>query len=283
MNLLLALVLSNQIYNQILEMPVNQVFLAKSLNSIVYKISYVDEYRLKHEFVRKVFAIPCNTHSRDVAVIALERKLVLNEISILSSLNHPNIIKIVPKYYDDNRCNIEYLMELGRRDLITIFEDQTIELPQLRFMLKRIARDMLNALEYLHFKNIAHLDIKPGNIVEFDSGFKLIDFGFAQRRKFVTLKTKSGTPGYLSPEMQSAYDGKRADTINAFKSDIYSLGASLWELYNIESEEDVECYKPSKSKEEEQDEFTTFINKLIHCDPESRSSIAVLKSDSWLL
>src|SRR4030095_7187874 len=95
-----------------------------------------------------------------------------------------------------------------------------------------------NAVQHAHQKGIIHRDLKPSNIlITLHDGVpvpKVIDFGIAkatqqQRLTDLTLFTQFeqmvGTPLYMSPE-QAEFSGLDIDT----RSDIYSLGALLYEL-----------------------------------------------------
>lgn len=80
-------------------------------------------------------------------------------------------------------------------------------------------------LKFLHSNNIAHLDLKLANIMFTDKTLKkikIIDFGLAIEIS-KPLKIWRGTPGYISPEMNS---GQRITT----KADMFAAGAILYEL-----------------------------------------------------
>ena len=101
----------------------------------------------------------------------------------------------------------------------------------------RLFIDVCHAVDHAHTKGILHRDLKPSNVlvttVDDRPVPKMIDFGIAkavqQRLTDMTLVTQEqqllGTPQYMSPE-QAISGGTDVDT----RSDIYSLGAVLYEL-----------------------------------------------------
>lgn len=73
-----------------------------------------------------------------------------------------------------------------------------------------VARQMLDALDYLHLNGITHRDIKPENILvaaPYPWVFKLSDFGLAKvvKNDETFLKTFCGTLLYLAPEVYPGY------------------------------------------------------------------------------
>lgn len=66
---------------------------------------------------------------------------------------------------------------------------------------------MVSAVKFCHTKNIAHLDIKPDNIiVNEELSIKLIDFGLSSPDASNIQRGRLGTPGYMPPEM--SFDGR---------------------------------------------------------------------------
>src|SRR4029077_255417 len=93
-----------------------------------------------------------------------------------------------------------------------------------------IVRAVARALDYAHQRGVSHRDIKPGNIlIDRDNKPWLIDFGLAKVARLgdpAYLKgIILGTPYYMPPE-QASGDMEQVDA----RSDIYSLGAVLYEL-----------------------------------------------------
>jgi serine/threonine-protein kinase len=91
------------------------------------------------------------------------------------------------------------------------------------------AKELTDALSYLHKHNIVHRDLKPENIIVTNDGhLKIIDFGTAllagaRRLTWRHLTEALGTPDYMSPEQ---IQGERGDA----RSDLYSLGIMLYEF-----------------------------------------------------
>ena len=156
-----------------------------------------------------------------------EKEDVINESTILSKLDHPNIIKffeffesktpqqtfnIVTEYADGGDLS-EKIKEQNK----TPFKESDI--------LDYFTQICL-ALKHIHEKKIIHRDLKSGNVFLMKSGLvKLGDFGIAKTFKNTMDKAKTmvGTPYYLSPEI---IQGKLYDN----KSDIWSLGVLLYEM-----------------------------------------------------
>ncbi len=89
------------------------------------------------------------------------------------------------------------------------------------------------ALEYSHTQGIVHRDIKPANLLIDDAGkLWVADFGVARALVDCNLTltgTLVGTPRYMSPEQTGGFQ-----TGVGFATDIYSLGATLYELVALE-------------------------------------------------
>ena len=160
-------------------------------------------------------------------MVSLTAERFLNEISLLSHLDHPRICK---------------LLDYGERDWLVYYVMTYVEGPTLREALDRVRRasvadtlrgtcEVLEALEYAHGLGVVHRDVKPENIKLSPAGAILMDFGIA---KAVTLSglsrerlTRSGftlgTSAYMSPEQVAGE--KSLDP----RSDLYALGCVTYE------------------------------------------------------
>lgn len=87
---------------------------------------------------------------------------------------------------------------------------------------RRMAKELCDAVSYMHSHQVVHRDIKPSNIMVTSQGnfLKLIDFSLADSSSHTLLKQAAGTIGYAAPEVLA---GQGADQ----HSDIYSLGKVL--------------------------------------------------------
>ena len=162
------------------------------------------------------------------------RKDFLNEIDILSQMDHPNIIKIY-EYFEDN-YNFYIVQELIEGGDLYEHLLEIYEMPE--SLISKIYLQLLSALVHVHSINIIHRDIKPMNILvrfkETDNNKKLylnnddfdivvIDFGVSKKTKYI-MNDEIGTPIFMAPEIlkKTGYNNK---------VDIYSSGIMLWMLF----------------------------------------------------
>ncbi len=149
------------------------------------------------------------------------------EAETVASLHHTNIVPVFAVGVEQS-INY-YAMQLiqGR-----CLRDIVLDKSQWPIPDKTVAKWGLQAAEALahaHERNVVHRDIKPSNLILGEDGrIWLTDFGLAKRLDDVTLSLCGalvGTPRYMSPEQASAMR-RPVD----HRTDIYSLGATLYEL-----------------------------------------------------
>ena len=131
-----------------------------------------------------------------------EEVRIMNEVAILQSLAHPNILKL-HDFFEESPCfyMVMELMEGGDVFDRIVQKDQYTELDG-----RELASGLLKAVEYIHCHCVAHRDLKPQNLLlhtaENDSIIKVSDFSFARRvHTPKSLFTRCGTPTYVAPEI----------------------------------------------------------------------------------
>ena len=144
---------------------------------------------------------------------------LINEIEILSTLSHPNIIQLHHIYETSETVNLvlDYLPHGDLHKRLSVQKSFSEE------DCARLARNLIETLDYLQSKSIVHRDLKLENIVmtaENNFSFKVIDFGLAAKCKS-KLMGRCGTPGYIAPEV---IEGKEYDS----KADIFSAGVIIY-------------------------------------------------------
>lgn len=91
---------------------------------------------------------------------------------------------------------------------------------------RAIARQIADALDYIHTKQVFHRDLKPSNILVSHHGdaVKIIDFNLSDSDDFIVLKNPAGSKKYMAPEQL------RPDAVPTAVADIYSFGTVMSEL-----------------------------------------------------
>ncbi|XP_052399926.1 death-associated protein kinase 2 [Carassius gibelio] len=133
----------------------------------------------------------------------VRREEIEREVDILLELQHPNIISLHDVY--ENRTDVVLILELvsGGELFDFLARKETLSEEEATEFIKQI----LDGVQYLHSKKIAHFDLKPENIMLLDNNvllprIKLIDFGLAHRIKDgVEFKNIFGTPEFVAPEI----------------------------------------------------------------------------------
>lgn len=164
--------------------------------------------------------------------------------SLLLQYRHRNLVNVLAILTGDVIEDCMVIMEFaGERNLQSMIDDDCVTFVEERRI--RIALDIASGLEFMHEQGLAHLDIKPANvIVNSDDECKICDFGCCQyveqdandefQPPSPTKTSLAGTFAYRAPELLK---GEFPTT----KADIYSLGVCLWQIlvreqpYGLES------------------------------------------------
>lgn len=189
------------------------------------------------------------------------------EVRLITSLDHPNVVKIIAKKLDGNKY--WYAMPLYSNSLRGIIK----ELQGNDDRISQIFSSMLDGIEYAHSQGVLHRDLKPENVLmNDDSDIVISDFGLGRMIDAVTSrKTQSGigfgTLGYVAPEQ--TIDLKNSD----YRVDIFSLGRILYEMCsgNIFGTQDVSDLSPAMG---------LIITKCTKQNPDDRyKTVKALKQD----
>ncbi|KAM9808191.1 death-associated protein kinase 2 [Neosynchiropus ocellatus] len=133
----------------------------------------------------------------------VRREEIVREVEVLQQLQHPNVVALHDVY--ENRTDVVLILELvsGGELFDFLAQKESLSEEEATEFIKQI----LNGVEYLHQKSIAHFDLKPENIMLLDRTaslprIKIIDFGLAHKiEDGADFKNIFGTPEFVAPEI----------------------------------------------------------------------------------
>ncbi|KAH9920882.1 kinase-like protein [Epithele typhae] len=152
------------------------------------------------------------------------------ELTLMKGITHANILTMDAFYVDLQEDSLWIRMDLMTRsvaDVIALVEEG-IQLSE-KFI-ARVAADILDALQHLQSRGIAHRDVRSDNLLVDKNGvIKLADFSNAVRVSHInpSVTGAAGVIYWQAPEV-------RMGPYNALKVDVWSLGATVWELVETE-------------------------------------------------
>ncbi|CAD8101080.1 unnamed protein product [Paramecium primaurelia] len=206
---------------------------------------------------------------------------VQREIDIQSSIQHQNIVKMFGNFQDN-----DYVY------LITEYCEKG-NLYQKQFSkeeIKKIIKQVLLGIQYLHSMGIMHRDVKPENIyLTSNDTIKIGDFGFSNYRG--RRKTFCGTPEYMPPEIVLSQTNKNYYNGYDERVDIWAIGILLFELCNDtvpfrdtdrNRQQDRICRENIQFKEGQDQDLIDFIQKCLKKDPNQRATIQELLQQPYL-
>ncbi|XP_062600528.1 uncharacterized protein LOC134262154 [Saccostrea cucullata] len=151
------------------------------------------------------------------------------EINILNRLDHPYIVKFIGACISiPDLCIVMEYMQMSLHDALHVDRADLGDFTDEDRL--NMIKQTLSGLKYLHDKNIAHCDIKPGNILIDHDGekftvAKLSDFGLSMMSH--DPARCAGTPRYSSPEILR---GEFLNLNQMMMSDMYSYGLVVFEI-----------------------------------------------------
>ena len=245
-----------------------------------------------------------------VSAKEVQIKSIINEITYLKKINHPNIIRLIDLKRTPHHCYL--IMEFcNGGDLLGCLKKYKAiyhrSFPE--EIIQYIMRQVVSALNVMHSNKIIHRDLKLENIlVIFNSEndknslnmmravTKLSDFGISttlQASKNNKTFTAIGTKGYMEPQIQKSLEERsRNSTGYDEKADIWSLGVVCITMllgYNpfqgISSQEILQKVKQGNFAlpKNISEEIFSFINAMLQLDPNKRLSTHDLLKHSFLV
>ncbi|XP_063877898.1 uncharacterized protein LOC135109926 isoform X3 [Scylla paramamosain] len=208
--------------------------------------------------------------------MVLERRVPL-EVSLLMSLDHPNIVTVLDVFENDKYFQL-VMEKLGSGMDLFEFIDRNPKLDE--FLAAHIFRQIVAALTYLHSLNIVHRDVKDENVI-MDNRFhvKLIDFGSsaftAPGKEFSQF---AGTVEYCSPEvlMGNKYTG--------YEVEVWSLGVTLYTLMYWENpfyDVDETIKGVLNIPYEHSPELTSLLKGMMEKDVSARLTLPQVEKHPW--
>lgn len=188
----------------------------------------VKEYFFKDYCFREAGSFAVKVHSETGRTLFEKfKEKLIKEAKILSELHHPYIVNVLEVFEENNTAYI--VMEyISANSLKSMMEKEGV-LPEAKVL--KYVHQIGTALQFVHDKNILHLDIKPSNIlIDKNDDARLIDFGVSKRYDIEQQETSTTmltlSKGFASIEQ---YDNEGILVFSPCP-DIYSLGATMYNL-----------------------------------------------------
>jgi|GEM_PF-1027867 len=160
----------------------------------------------------------------NLAVTPDSQRQFTREAGLLHQLRHPNLPRVTDHFSIPGQGQYLVMDHVAGEDLKCLIARQG---PLAEARALNLICQVLDALDYLHNRQVIHRDVKPANVKITPQGeVFLVDFGLAKvydPGQETTIGARGATPGYAPPEQ---YGQGRTDA----RSDVYSAGAMLYTL-----------------------------------------------------
>ncbi len=188
------------------------------------------------------------------------------EVRVARQVSHKNVCRVYDIGEVDDRHFLS--MEFIKGEELSSLLRRIGRLPQDKAI--QIARQICAGLAAAHDVSVIHRDLKPSNVmIDGDGNARILDFGLAGLiEEFSDDEIRAGTPAYMSPEQ---LDGKE----QTVKSDIYSLGLVLYELFTGKRAFEAPTFGDLIKLRRSDTTPTTPSDRCLQKDPDRRPSSAL--------
>ena len=205
------------------------------------------------------------------------QQLAKQEVEILKSVSHPNIVKCYGSFLENSCLYIilEFAEEGDLQKLMHKYKQKTKSFKEQEIW--QYAEQLSSAINYLHSRRILHRDIKCPNVFLTGGKLKLGDLGTSRIMQSEMHVTRVGTPLYLAPELikNQPYDTK---------VDVWAMGCILYTLAAMRPPfsgqnlitlgVNIISHEPKPLPSTYSKKLSSFISKLLIKQAKTRPSIA---------
>lgn len=151
----------------------------------------------------------------------------IKEAKTIFRLNHPNIVRILDVFEENDTAY--YVMDYIEGESLGDMVKRRGAIPEAEAL--GYVKDAASALEYIHSKNINHLDIKPSNLMKRKEDGRIIVIDFGVAKQYAAVISEGSTPVCISHDY-SPVELYRKNGEQSFspQSDVYALAATLFKL-----------------------------------------------------
>ncbi|KAI7905300.1 kinase-like domain-containing protein [Cokeromyces recurvatus] len=213
--------------------------------------------------------------------------LVRSEVAILKKLNHRNVIQLYEILDDPTHDSLYMVMEMAHKGVIMHINLNQSATPYTEKISRFYFRQMILGIEYLHYNDIVHRDIKPDNLLLADNNvLKIVDFGVSEM--FVkgddALQSTAGSPAFMPPELCTA---KRNPVVSGKAADIWSMGVTLYCLVHghvpFANDNILDLYKMIECDPQNlSPSLIDLLQRLLEKDPSKRILMQELRNHPWV-
>jgi serine/threonine protein kinase len=249
------------------------------LIKVIGKGCYSEVYKAKSKTDNKVYSIKIIQYSK---LNEKNKKRTLNEIRILNSFSHPNILKLEEAFIHPKNNELwivtEYLSGGDLSNYLKIKKSKNKNLSK-KLIWEFVVQILLGIVELNKLK-VIHRDIKPANIfLNKKRNLKIGDFNISKildQKNYAT--TQIGTPYYLAPEIwqKNSYDSR---------CDIFSFGIIIYEMIYLKhpflsnSKSELKEKILNKKLKLPQNHLGLLISKCLNINPNNRPTAENLLSN----